>query len=189
METSDDPVIKEGKRTIKRVGKEVSRSAEDIGRETKRFGKTIEKNKEAIGTGAAVGAALVFGVPYLGSALGGAEVAGIGFTKAAGAAVASGVSTLAYGTAAMRGMSAYQESAMEKEQRAAEDAAYYSRSAGPAPTGPTATGPDIGPAASVPYAINQGAGTRRKKQRAAASVLTRDWLPPTLGQPGLLGIS
>ena len=187
MDTSDDPVkvVKEGKRTAKRVGKEISRSAEDIGRETKRFGKTIEKNKEAIGTGAAVGAALVFGVPYLGSALGGAEVAGIGFTKAAGAAVASGVSSLAYGTAAMRGMSAYQESAMEKEQRAADDAAYYSWSAGPAPTGPTATGPEP----SSPRRITPSGGdTRRKKQRAAASVLTRDWLPPTLGQPGLLGI-
>jgi hypothetical protein len=29
---------------------------------------------------------------------------------------------------------------------------------------------------------------RRRRQRQAASILTRDWLPPTLGTPGLLGI-
>ncbi len=28
----------------------------------------------------------------------------------------------------------------------------------------------------------------RRKRLAAASVLTRDWLPPTLGTPGLVGI-
>lgn len=47
--------------------------------------------------------------------------------------------------------------------------------------GPEATGPDF--IRDFPSAIR-----KRKLRLAAASVMTRDWLPPTLGTPGLLGI-
>ncbi len=61
-----------------------------------------------------------------------------------------------------------------KEERHQERLADVVKSRGVAPTGPDLirgfTGPD------------------RKRRQQAASVLTRDWLPPTLGTPGLVGI-
>ena len=46
--------------------------------------------------------------------------------------------------------------------------------------GPTATGPD-------PLSRDILRRDSKRKRQAAASFLTRDWLPPTLGIPGLLG--
>ena len=122
METSDDPVIKEAERAVKKVDREFSRVLD----QTREYGEQIVS-------------------PLIG-----------------------------------------QEGPVEeRKRRELEDKAFYRSQVGPAAT----PGPDpTGPAASVPRRITPSGDTRRKKQRAAASVLTRDWLPPTLGTPGLLGV-
>ncbi len=61
-------------------------------------------------------------------------------------------------------------------ERAADALAAQTISEGPGATASTASGDVFSPE------------RRRRRQQAGASVLTRDWLPPTLGMTGLLGL-
>jgi hypothetical protein len=54
--------------------------------------------------------------------------------------------------------------------------------------GSPATAPGTGPEPGLPRPVSDPNAKKRKRRLAAASVLTRDWIQPTLGTPGLLGI-
>lgn len=127
MDTSDDPVAKEGQRAVRRVSKEFGRT---VGRLETEIGRSVSK-------------------------------------------VVSPVSDVLSGTLLGEGSVADPFSLLPQ---------------GPSPTAPSPLG---APATGFTTTAQDTAtpGAKRKKRLAGAAVLTQDWLPPTLGIPGLLGVS
>jgi len=146
MDTSDDPVVDEVSRAVKKVDTEVSRVASKAWEEAKRQPEKEFEEHSRI-TQDVVDYTDEIILPVFGEE----------------------------GPVTKR-----------KREKLEEKALFRSQQIGPPATGPS--GPSPVPTRADVTGFSFGTDSRKKK-RQAASVLTRDWLPPTLGTPGLLGVA